>query len=92
VRVRKTIAVAATLAAAALATACGSTQNVVDGKAVVEVPATDGGPAAVCYLLEIERQDSAGEDVGESYICVSRQEYDANNIDEVWVDTNGREK
>lgn len=87
---KKTIAIAAVVVA--LAAGCGSTRNIVDGKSVVEVPATDGGPAAVCYLLEIEREDSAGEEVGESYVCVSRAEYDANEVDEVWVDATGAEK
>lgn len=92
VRVKKAIAVAAILTTAAATTACASSRNIVDGKSVVEVPAVNGGPAAVCYLLEIEREDSAGEEVGESYVCVSREEYDANEVDEVWVDASGHEK
>lgn len=67
-------------------------QNIVDGKAIVEVPATDDRPASVCYLLEIERQDVGGAEVGEGYECVIKAEFDKNNVGEVWVDVDGRAK
>lgn len=69
---------------------CMSTRNVVDGKAIVEVPLENGG-TATCYLLEINREDGS-EEAAEDYFCVSRQEYDRNSIDQPWVDANGREK
>lgn len=83
--------VAGLIAAVPLLTA-GSCENknIVDGKSVVEVPAVGTTPASVCYLLEIERQDANGAEQGESYVCVSRAEYDKNNVEEEWVDSSGK--
>ena len=74
---------------AALA-ACGGITKTVDGKSTVEVPATDGHPASVCYMLEIEvTDDASGEEQEEGFHCVSKAEYDKNNVGSEWVDVNG---
>ena len=84
------------LAAGVLA-ACSGTTDMVDGKAVVDVPTettviveVDGTPTpspsptvARCYLLEIERTSNAsGEETEENYQCVSKEVYDKNHVEE----------
>lgn len=71
--------------------ACGDTSNIVDGKAIVEVPLENGG-VSTCYLLEINRETMGEEESAEDYFCVSRAEYDRNRLDQPWVDANGNEK
>jgi hypothetical protein len=78
------------VSAVALLALTGCGKNVVDGKSVVEVPAT---PTPVnCYLLEVDREDGSGESEAEDYFCVSRQEYDRNKIGEEWVGADGKKK
>lgn len=72
---------------------CGGVTKTVDGKAIVEVPATDGHPASTCYMLEIEvTDDSSGEESAEGFHCVSRAEFDKNEVDSEWVDAAGKLK
>jgi hypothetical protein len=67
---------------------CFKDKNIVDGKAVVEVPGGD-----VCYLLEIDRESGgSGEEMAESYVCVSKAEWDKNQVDGEWVGANGKKK
>lgn len=67
----------------------GCSKNVVDGKSIVEVPATPS--PATCYLLEVDRE-SGGDSEAEDYFCVSRQEYDRNHIGDEWVDADGKKR
>lgn len=76
------VAAALTLSAAG----CTSAHDIIDGKAELSVP---GG--GTCYLLEIDREHGT-EEMGESYACVSKAEWDANRVGEDWVDANGKRK
>lgn len=86
----------ASLSLVAVLVGCSSS-NVVDGKDVIPVPVppvTVSGspspqPSATCYLLEVERVVNGEEMEGDNYACVSKEEWDANHVDEEWVDVNG---
>lgn len=61
-------------------TGCVSNTDMVDGKAVILTP-----EGHTCYLLEIEREDGQGNEVAESYECVTKAVYDKNKVDEEYV-------
>lgn len=67
---------------------CGdTTKKIVDGKAIL----TECPPGPI-YLLEIDSEDamSSSEEEGpENYVCVSKAEYDANEVSEEWRSANG---
>lgn len=79
------VALGGSLLALLTLAACSRTVQTVDGKAELPVP----GSTAVCYLLEIDT-DTSGEEVDESYRCVTREVWDRYRVDDEWVETNGR--
>lgn len=62
-----------------------SDKDVVEEKLQISVP----GSSVPCYFLEVERQDSAGEETGETSVCVEKAEWDRNKVGNEWVDANG---
>lgn len=91
--------VAATVAALGILLGCASNRDMVDGKAEVPVPvptpSTTVTPAAppvpvICYLLEIEREDPQGNEIGEGYQCVDKATWDRNRVGEELVDASGK--
>lgn len=79
---------AAAVAAAALLAGCFSSTDIVDTKQELNLPDGKG----TCYMMEIDGKDGAGKDVGESFYCAPKDEYDKNRVGEEWVDANGKKK
>lgn len=84
---KKVIVGAMVLAALAISGCGDTTKKIVDGKAIL----TECPPGPV-YILEIDSEDmmnSSNEEGPENYVCVSKAEYDANEIAEEWRSANG---
>lgn len=65
-------------------------QNIVDGKAQIQVPGTT--PAVTCYLLEINVETRGGGELAEEYYCVPEDEWRQNRVGDEWVDATGKIK
>ena len=86
---KRSVITTVTLTSVLALTACGGakSKNIVDTKVNVLTP---GG--ATCFLLEIDRMSGAGEDISERFMCVTKEEWDANNVGDEWVDAAGKKK
>ena len=73
-----------------LVASCGAfdSTDIVDTKQELNLPDGKG----TCYMMEIDGKNGAGEDVGESFYCAPKDEFDKNRVGEEWVDVNGKRK
>lgn len=76
------------VAAVLLLGGCLNSKDIVDTKQELNLPDGKG----TCYMMEIDGKNGAGEDVGESFYCAPKDEYDKNRVGEEWVDANGKRK
>lgn len=81
-------AAGAGVAAVLLLGGCFKSKDIVDTKQELNLPDGKG----TCYMMEIDGKNGAGEDVGESFYCAPKDEYDKNRVGEEWVDANGKRK
>lgn len=63
-------------------------KNMVDEKDTKTVP----GTTVTCYFLEVEIQDTSGEETGEYAYCADKAEWDQNRVGKEWVGANGKKK
>lgn len=76
------------VAAVLLLAGCWDSKDIVDTKQELNLPDGKG----TCYMLEVDGKNGAGEDVGESFYCAPKDEYDKNRVGEEWVGADGKKK
>lgn len=85
---KKILTITAVVAATLTLTGCFESINTVDTK--LELPVPDS--KVPCYMLEIDRKNGAGEDEGELFLCVTKAEYEKNQVGEEWVGADGKKR
>lgn len=71
-----------------MAASCGPTY-LVDGKGQSDVP---GAPGVTCYWLEVDKSTTSESDDVEDIQCYPKKVWDANEVEEHFVDANGVRK